>query len=274
LVLQLQRLASSSGGDLAELVRYAYLASSKLCQGAFAEWIRHEADGYGHSVDVPAYRKVRAKLVYWNIYHGECPIIINDSETEERISRVEVRQSIYEVADLVQRAKAGVGGFKVSISPEFQQNLWRQMRLQAECYLSVDASQLTRVVESFRTQLLDWALQLEALGVRGEGLSFSTEEVAAAKSMTIHISNSQGFVVGDVQGGTVSIQGYSSIHGELERAGVSKEERRMLEDLMDAHAKAQPQEKAGLAKQGLDWVMKNADKLGTLSTALRAWFGG
>lgn len=119
--------------------------------------------------------------------------------------------------------------------------------------------------------MLEWSLKLEMDGILGEVITFSKEEKSKAASATYHIQNFSG-VLGNVNAGVLQIGDYNSIHAELKRLGISQEERAKLETIMDRAKDATGTDKAGLIKQGLEWVVAHGAQLGALAEVIRRWF--
>ena len=78
-------------------------------------------------------------------------------------------------------------------------------------------------------------------------MSFDAKEKQSAKNQTFHIQSFTG-VFGDVTGSTVTIYDYGSIHQTLKEAGVPRDARNEIEDIMDGLKSATPDQKKTLAR--------------------------
>lgn len=195
IVLELQREALSSNGDILSLLRKAYLIAKKLTLTDFEEWITCELKGYAVPHSIPQYRLLRGKVEALNPYRGWIPVIFNANESN--LSIYEARDSIANILDVYNKSTSGfvVVDFPDSINSFLNEH--GSAPFLAKYHLQLSASQLFSIIESVRTSILDWALALESNGIMGENLHFSEDEKEiATKSPTIcnYITNVYGNV--------------------------------------------------------------------------------
>ncbi len=206
IVIQLQEMASDSENHLPDLLRKALLISSKLGLEDFKSWVLSELNGYQSEEDIPEYRIIGSQLKVINPYHGYQPFIIEDGELARMVSKVKIFESIESLQHLISKSNSK-NQLTFPFPPEQKAVLMRMQGgfAQLEPTRIIGSNQVKSVLEQVRTQLLDWALQLEARGILGDGISFSAKEKAiASKSQSaISIQNFQG-VLGDVSGGHIS----------------------------------------------------------------------
>jgi hypothetical protein len=128
-------------------------------------------------------------------------------------------------------------------------------------------------MDGVRNTILDWTLKLEADGVLGEGMTFSNDEKKAVmKSETnYHIGNFSG-VLGNVSGGNIQIGDFNQIKAQLKAAGISEAECTELKGLMQELPSATEEKRRNIVSRGVEWTIRNANALGTLSTSIREWF--
>lgn len=180
-VLELQRDALDKGVKVADLLRKALVVARKLKQDEFKDWIESELSGYEGKV--PDYRMVQGTPRAWNPYRGWVPVIFEDSETAEAISKRASGQSIGELEDLLGRDSSG------SLHMPFPHHLQRQLSkgfgYDTEVSLFVERASLVGILEAVRNIVLNWALKLEEEGILGEGLSFSASEKERASAGAI-----------------------------------------------------------------------------------------
>jgi hypothetical protein len=270
-VIELQRLASDSTANTSDVLRKALLVATKLKVVDFKTWVEAELRGYvDPKVKLPAYRVIYADIRALNPYRGLIPVQMTDSATERYYARAEVRNALPELEDMVKLPK---GQLVQKLPPEHYATGIHAHAITFDLYRVIARNHVIGIVESVRTMILEWALKLEGEGILGEEMTFSeSDKEKAARSQRIHIGNFQG-VLGDVSAQNFQIGNYASIHNQLKEAGVSQKERNELENILDQLKKADgAQEREPLLKRGLNWVTKNATKLGALSTAIRAWF--
>src|SRR6266850_549109 len=214
LVIQLQHDLATSNKSVTELLRMAKVISSKLDLAEISDWIGHELSGYATSKEVPDYRKVSgARLEVFNPYRGWQLV-------EPLRGKFAIQQSAPSLELLCEEG----GNFpvtadrKFNIESEFGSSVrhWNQR-------LVFSGAVFTGILQSIRDRLLDWALELEQRGIKGENMSFDEKEKSAAQTQVFNIQNMHG-VAGNVSNSTVTVYDYSSIHQTLKQAGISQEE--------------------------------------------------
>lgn len=197
---------------------------------------------------------------------------MEDSKSQETLSKRVIGQSIGELEDISLDAKGGT--LQVPLSHDVVIKVFGQsemFQLGMVPTLLVGKNQVMGMVESVRNRVLNWSLELESKGILGEGLTFSQEEVKRASNITFNIDNFSG-VIGTVSKSDLQIGDYNSIHSKLKRCGIPQSERNELEQILDKLPTASEPERKNLSQRGMDWVMRNASSIGTLSETLRKWF--
>lgn len=91
-------------------------------------------------------------------------------------------QPIGEIAEL---SKVDSGFLTVAVTDGLRRNIIDQIGFQCDVQLHISTVAVGAVVEAVRNKVLDWTLQLEAVGITGQGLTFTPEETRAAQSMTV-----------------------------------------------------------------------------------------
>ncbi len=200
LVLQLQELSSSNDTEITELLRKALLVASKLGLEPLKNWANQELQGYG-STDIPNYRKVQAELKARNPVHGLISYIISDPELMAAVCNVSINEPVGSLVELLQ---ADDSFLIVPLDPEQSALLMglQDSNVKLEPTRTIGRNQVAGILDAVRTTILEWALKLEADGVSGEGMVFSSEEKAKAQA-SIRIENFQG-ILGDVSHSTVT----------------------------------------------------------------------
>lgn len=272
LVLELQKEAIDSKIKLSDTLRKALLIATKLDLNDFRQWIDKELNGYGEGDSIPGYRKIRGEVKYFNPYHGWCPVLFRDSESEDALSIRTDGQSIAELEELVSSQRSD-DMLTMAIPPEIVHRSFSGiLELKMVPCLVVGHAQIARIIDGVRNILLEWSLKLEKDGILGDGIFFSKEEKEKASTINYHIGNFSG-VLGNVQTSNLQIGDYNSIHSELKRLGVPQKERNDLEKILDGLKTTSGPEKHSLIKRGSEWLMRNADKIGILSETIRKWIG-
>jgi hypothetical protein len=254
------------------------MVASKLKLGEMNTWIQHELHGYPSGEKVPDYRILNGDVRAHNPYNGYLmPFRFEDPKLQEHISRVEARQSIGSLCDVVEASSDYV---QVAFSEEQMAALRATFEPHNRDWLmpfrKIATSQVTAIFDAVRNTLLDWTLRLESEGILGEGMTFTAQEKErAAGAATISIGSVHNFqgVIGTVSNSTLLIDNVAAVDDEMKRGGFSEEERIEIQSLIAQYKTALPKGKLALAKRGIQWVVGHADKLGSLAAIFRDFFG-
>ena len=277
LVLELQRDASDGSTRLPDVLRKATMVASKLKIDDVNLWIKYELNGYPARAEVPPYRHIRGDVRAHNPYNGVMmPLRFPNPDFQEKISECVILQSIGSLHEAINSGDSGT--LKLDYSEEAIAVLQKNMGEDgwAVPFRMINRSQITSIFDSVRNRILDWTLKLEAEGILGEDMSFSTEEQKIAASLpSIHIGSVENFqgVIGSVSGSNIHIDNVSEIDGALRNRGFSEEERLEIQQLIAEYKSSDAQSRPSIARRGLQWVVTHADQLNTLATMLRDFFG-
>jgi hypothetical protein len=270
IVLDLQQAAMDSAASVPELLRKAIAVARKLAVREMQEQLTHEMNGYTADAVVPSYRIVHGQIKAWNPYHGWIPIMIQDSQTANRLTTRSVYQSIGELEVLAN--SEGKGALQMTLPPKIQNWIMEDMDVPLQPILHISKPQIHRILDAVRNAVLDWSLKLEEQGILGEGLAFTSEEKQRAASVVYNIQSVTGVVGGNVTADTIQIGSYNSIHQKLKDLGVPQEDRNELETIMDSIPASPSKEKKSFIQRGLEWVERHKDTLGSLGRIIKEWF--
>lgn len=187
LVLELQRDVLDRTIHITDLLRKALLVSRKLKIRDIEEWLNDELNGY-EGRPVPSYRIVTGELKGFNPYRGWVPIMLG-AEFNEMICAQSVYDSASQIIDLVERTE--VGSVTIKFPQELSMLIMRMIKRDIEPTLHVPVHQLVRILDVTKTKIMDFALDLEARGILGEGIRFSKAEEQLAQSITHNTINIQ-----------------------------------------------------------------------------------
>ncbi|WP_242343667.1 MULTISPECIES: AbiTii domain-containing protein [Anaeromyxobacter] len=240
LIEELQREALDPKASIPDLLRKAKAVAMKLKVSDAAEWIEHELSGYPAGAEIPSYREISGKPRYFNPYHGWVPLIFGDPETQEKASKRKTRQPISEIMDILARSEKG-GGAMFSYPAAVVADLGKHFDLEVpDAGMEVSLPSLAGILDEVRTRILDWAMKLEAVGVRGDGMSFSTKDQEKAAGVHINIG-SIGSMVGAIgpiaAGATVNVTGQVT-QGQIELLLSLARQVQALSDRMDLSVEA------------------------------------
>ena len=213
LVNELQREALDRSVRTADLLRKALVVARKLGREDIQPWLNSELNGYLDTADIPQYRSVIGEIKSYNPYNGIwMPIMFPESlaELHRSLTNRKCAQAVSELEDLLTSERDLL---TMPYSAQVSARLTKMIDVVSPPVMVISASKLRGILDTTRTTVLEWALQLEEQGVTGEGFSFSNEEHTAARSVVFNIgsmSHSQ------IQGGTIgSTQVFEHSEDEL-----------------------------------------------------------
>ena len=179
LVLELQRDVLDRSIHLPDLLRKALLVSRKLKIKDIEEWLNDELNGY-ETRSVPSYRIITGELKGFNSYRGWIPVDMG-GELHASMCEHPARDSVSQIVDLVERTETGtvIVKFPADLNTAFR----KLMRADFEPALHVPVHKLVRILDVTKTKIMDFALDLEARGILGEGIRFSKAEEQLAQSI-------------------------------------------------------------------------------------------
>lgn len=279
LVLELQRIASDGAQALPDVLRKAKLVAAKLKLAEAELWINYELNGYPVGIDVPKYRILHGEVRAYNPYNGaHIPFRWSNPDQQVKMSTVHNRQSIGSLAAVLQSGKGDwvQVPFSDHALARIHANMDESDREWCVPTRWFAASQVESIFDAVRNQILDWTLTLEAQGILGEGMTFTEAEKGRAAAMThIHIGSigSVQGVVGSISESTVTVDNVAGLDKALEQHGFSEQQRIELQQLIAEFKGAPADSKASVAKRGIQWVVSNAQNLGTLAAIVRDFFG-
>ncbi len=255
-----------------DLVRKAIVVATKLKLDEFRTWCEKELHGYGKE-DVPAYRRVSGLLKAMNPFHGWIPVVVGDAEMMDLLSSRDVGQSVAELEHLLSGKDEGGRTLQIPLPHNILMKVFgdtREFQLGMVPTLLVSSTEIHGILDSVRNAILEWSLKLEAEGVLGEGMTFSRDEVQKASTITYNIQGFSG-ILGNVTNSQVQVGNYNSIRAALKRHGIPQDERNEIEEILDGLPEAKGPQRAGLARRGTEWLMRNGSAIGSLSDTIRGW---
>ncbi|MCJ2016308.1 hypothetical protein MKK84_02515 [Methylobacterium sp. E-065] len=223
IVEQIQRDALDPGIQVSALLRRVKLAAAKLKLGAIEEWVQHELTGY--SGKAPDYRTVHGIPSAYNPMRGMIPLQM-DAQSASILSTMPCMEPVAVLEDLALRDD---GQIVIRYPPKLQQKLRDGGSFPFPYYgIECGREQLMSVLDGIRNAVLDWAIELERVGILGSEFSFSTEERDRAKELAVtynigSIGNftgnlGNGNISGDINSGTVDATGCANVIRQVARS--------------------------------------------------------
>lgn len=254
IVLELQEMATEKRHDIDDLLRKALLVATKLNLHEFREWINHELRGYPADAEIPPYRTTRATIHVFNSEQGRripFHLYTLPDETIDVLTRVRARQPI---SSLVELAKSDESELSVQLSPREEEFLIKgQDEFPMQPVKVISRNAVIEAIDAVRSTILEWSLQLEAEGIVGDGMTFSSgDKERAASSKSIHIQNFQG-ILGDVSQSqvsqdlrlTVKAGDFDSLGDYLQSNGLSAVDVARLQEAIQADPAPESTDKLG-----------------------------
>jgi len=80
-----------------DLLRVGLILANKLKSDEIKEWVNKELYGYKVSDEIPDYRKIPVYVKFYNPVRGWCPVVIQDQDFINELSKMKMKQSISEL---------------------------------------------------------------------------------------------------------------------------------------------------------------------------------
>ena len=143
----------------------------------------------------------------------------------ELLSDFAVRQSVPELMQLAQSTTGIYSHFPANIEHTLMQMMREANGVTMRPALRFSTVQVQGVIEKVRSRVLEWALDLEAKGVLGEGMTFTQQEKQTVQ---------QHYHFGDVSGSQIQIGSNSSNQTQTQTGGDTAALSALIELLRDA----------------------------------------
>ena len=184
LIIELQRDALNEEISVSSLLRKAFVVAKKLKLQEWEKWINSELNGYYHLAEskqvrpenrweeLPRYRWV---TVQWQLRlpsQNLIPLIFKSPQRAEMMSKSPVIELIREIEALLDTE---LYAFPMTIPDSLKLALYEECGGN-EPRRIVFKNELHRIQEAVRNTILEWASELDAKSLRGDGLAFFTQE--------------------------------------------------------------------------------------------------
>jgi hypothetical protein len=220
LVEELQRDAMDEHVSLGNLLRKALVVATKLKLAEFRKWVEQELKGYTKG-PVPDYRHTSGRPTLNCGPYGAKPIVIEDEELADGLSRYVERNSITFVEELVRKGDAS-GWLYIDYEGQVRDYFLAPYRRMAPGIpqLHIPVTSYVPILHAVRNAILEWSLKLEAEGIVGEGMSFSPQEKEAAQKEAKDLGNPINFI--HVEGNMVNSTIQQGSDGAKQRSRIGK----------------------------------------------------
>jgi AbiTii len=197
LIDEVLRDAASTAVSVSTLLRKALIVAKKLDVPDVPQWIEKELSGYAGDDTLPTHRVVQGE-VKAKSPRGWISVQFPTNKLEETISRQKIYHSVAQIEAFI-HSDDNIAGRHPA---EALSSLRRMYGYKAEFMCFVDKTNLQAIIDEIRTRILQWALDLDKAGIRGEGMSFTGSEKEKAQAIVHHYGagNVNVGVIGPVAG--------------------------------------------------------------------------
>jgi hypothetical protein len=224
IVQQLQESALDETSSAPDLLRKAKIAAVKLGLTEAVKWIDLELNGYsGTDEEIPPYRILNGQPKAQNMYTGRWMAILfpHNNDIQDMISRIPVPDPISGLEHLLETK----GDIFLPYPPSVIAILSKELNAElTQMGIFISRQAFVGILGAVRNRVLDWALQLEQIGIRGDGLSFSNREkqIAHNPHVTYQINH-----IGNFSGNIGSVSDHATVIGRA-RVTVPRDDLREL----------------------------------------------
>ena len=171
LILELQRDALDRAVRPSDLLRKALIVAKKLRLEDMTTWIKSELSGYSEAAEIPDYRKIRGEVKALNPYRGWVPIKLTKSPRLATLFRERRRcgQGVPELESLIEQ-KGKDSAPCTPLPPDLERMIQKGIGENYSIAWFTQHQYLVRILDSVRTEILNWSLKLEEEDAPNEGL--------------------------------------------------------------------------------------------------------
>ncbi|MCE7056883.1 hypothetical protein LZF95_19545 [Algoriphagus sp. AGSA1] len=268
IILELQREAADSSISVTSLLRKSKVIATKLGLVDFLKWIDSELKGYDSS-ELPKYRVVFGIPKGLNPFHGWQSLDFEDAETRKNFSEIPIDSAIPPLENLIlKEGKNSSGTLSYSYPPRLKQLLMGSMTYGTDVKVQISRAAIDEILNIVRDTILEWALDLEAAGITGEGLTFSQSEKISAKPVTQNIYASHIGIVSNAYDHS-NVVNTQSIQSQFQLSDV-----KLLVDQIEKALLLFPSEEQVSLKVPLNSIQEQIDKpepdISKISSAISA----
>lgn len=256
-VNDLQRAIVDGQQSLTQLLRKTKLIAAKLGLDDIEKWVDLELNGYG-TTEPPKYREfatqsiqIRNPVRGWE-FAGHLHVKMKARQPISDIEKLSKGETLTLAITENYPVDDGMGG-------GFAAN-WPQRAL-------ISGASFQHIVEGVTNALLQWTIELEKRGIKGDNMNFDDTEKQTAGHMTFNIGTVHG-AVGNVSHSPVTFYDNKTINQLFVEKNIPKHDRRELEDILDELKTAEPEKKKSLAARAEELIVKHKELLGTAAEAV------
>jgi hypothetical protein len=292
-IREIQALASDSTTSLPDLLRKTKILARRLQSPLLEDWVNHELNGYSESDELPPYRIIKTQSMgSFASAHGTLRSEINTDLLPDKPSWHEMATTVelFLPVAYYQHFLESPAADDNSLGSPWPMNAvtWAQHNIQffaerwvlQSAWRVVTRSDFAALLDTIRTRILDFALDLEAENPSageepvGNAPPIKLDRVTHIINNTIFSGDTRAVAVGNVSA-TQSIHygvipgDIESLHAALLGLGVREDELVALDDALNQNPTHGEQEGLGPATRA--WI---ANAAGNLGSGAAEWAGG
>ena len=191
LVLDLQKKACDGNVSVSELLRHAIVVAKKTGSVEIESWLKNESDGYKRFEDIPEYRILNAKPYMVDERNSNLKTLL-DCDDQDLMKKLIIHPRFDSISCL-EKVSTDLKGPIASFQPPLHNEKILRLIFKSDRPINFSfetpSIEITGIFNKVRNLILNWGLELEEEGVRGENWSFSGKEKELSKQASITIIN-------------------------------------------------------------------------------------
>lgn len=201
---------SAENDDVLTVLRKTKRLASKLGRQDIAGWLKAEEEGYADDQEVPEYRYIMISYAFVTngpirVGFGRVLSGMQDLPPTGREAPIPYQGSISSILSILTSVEDSKSELIIPIARGNKDERYLRSTIQCDPQIAQQISfvmkpnvaQVRAIPERIKDKVLDWALALEAAGIKGENMSFSTKEKETSHNVNLSI-------YGGVNGGIVA----------------------------------------------------------------------
>jgi hypothetical protein len=184
IVLEIQQDALNSGLQVSDILQKGLLVAKKLALSDIEKWITSELYGFGDMEEVPPYRNLRGEVMMLDANSRWQAIAFQDQRLKDFLSQRNLSMSVLEIEKLLlSRTPSAVIG--IPFPQVVQEKLMQATGSATPPTLVLPYSSLSEILAGVRGALINLMLELEHVGILGEGLKFTDQDRSKARDLML-----------------------------------------------------------------------------------------
>lgn len=260
--------------DLGTILLKLRLLASRLGSDELGDWVKHEAEGYPRSVDVPSYRIVGVSYHgTWSgpygggISNAPIPAYLIEKHASSDWTHYKVRESIAGVQEMASGSNT-LGINAANLILVLQGKIYKDWACNA-IHGEISHIALSEIIQSVRARILELTIELERRVPEAAQFTLQSSLDTNAKNAATVTQIFNQTIYGNLtqvnasDGAQVALAitagDAGSMIGELIKAGLPETEAKQIAEIIAAERPSSPEEPVG--GRGMSWIKKNAPKV-------------